>query len=48
MLSSILGRRADAICAAYFGAEAAMRLIRPGNTASRYINLIECISTDQV
>ena len=30
----ITGRKSDAICAAYYAAEAALRLLRPGNKVS--------------
>ncbi|RKP07605.1 putative proliferation-associated 2g4, partial [Thamnocephalis sphaerospora] len=46
------GRQVDAICAAYFGAEAAMRLIRPGNSSRMVVEAVrqaaECYRCEPV
>eukprot|EP01098_Paradermamoeba_levis_P016671 TRINITY_DN912_c0_g1_i1.p1 TRINITY_DN912_c0_g1~~TRINITY_DN912_c0_g1_i1.p1 ORF type:complete len:419 (-),score=189.21 TRINITY_DN912_c0_g1_i1:144-1346(-) len=40
----VSGKKADAICAAHFAAEAALRLLKPGNTNTQVTKMIEKIA----
>mmetsp|Transcript_8062 Transcript_8062/g.12259 ORF Transcript_8062/g.12259 Transcript_8062/m.12259 type:complete len:368 (-) Transcript_8062:118-1221(-) len=40
------GKKADAICAAYFASEAALRLLRPGNTMAQVTEVINKVAED--
>ncbi|KAJ3280894.1 hypothetical protein HDU76_009058, partial [Blyttiomyces sp. JEL0837] len=39
-MEPVTGRTADVVCAAYYAAEAALRFMRPGNTSTDIINII--------